>query len=81
MVSMPAVRDDKMEKVDMKTMYMRLSDSYELNVIGDGVQYNKPINGVSKLVKDFGGSEYTLQFSIMHNAPNRCRVLSVYTEV
>jgi len=80
--SMPVIQDEKMKPVNMTTMNVRLLDSFMPNVWGTGKGDNAgPITGVSKKVKQFGGQSPTLQFDIVHDDPNRCCVLSVYTEV
>jgi len=85
MMSMPVVNSEKMGPVNMNTICVRFLDSYEPRIWGNECsksELNKTVhNGVIKETNTLSGQNRTLQFYITHDAPNRCCVLSVYTEV
>lgn len=85
MKSMPVVKNAKMGAVNMSAIYIRVLDSYEPNIWGGEYaksEFNKIVkNGVIKETNILSGQNTTLQFYITHDAPNRCCILSVYTEV
>jgi len=80
--SMPVIKDGSMKPVSMTVMYARLLDSFMPDIWNTGKgDHKKPITGVTKRVNQFTGQSPTLQVDIVHDDPNRCCVLSVYTEV
>jgi len=80
--SMPVIKNEKMQEVSMTCMYVRLLDSYIPDIWGTSkVSAAEPVDGVLKIVNMLEGSKTNLQFSIIHDKPNRCKVLSVYAEV
>jgi hypothetical protein len=85
MKSMPVVKNEKMGPVNMSAMCVRLLDSYE-PCIWERETSNSELgkelhDGVIKVTNILSGQSRTMQFHITHDAPNRCCVLSVYTEV
>ena len=87
MKSVPVLKNEKMEPVSASAMNVRLHDSYipYITFQGDAVE-GEP----GKVVYDdyvirepgiLSGQSRNLQFYITHNTPNRCCMLSVYTEV
>jgi hypothetical protein len=81
MESMPIVKDEKMKAVNMTRMCVRLLDSYEPDIWGSKGDKNSPTDGVVESIDMLSGQSTSKQFTIVHEDPNRCRVLSVYAEV
>jgi hypothetical protein len=87
MKSVPVLKNEKMEPVSASAICVRLHDSYipYITFQGDAVE-GEPGKAVydDYVIREPGilsGQSRNLQFYITHNTPNRCCMLSVYTEV
>jgi len=82
MRSMPVIKNEKMQKVSMTRIFVRLLDSYVPFIWNTGnSNIDGPIDGVLEIVNMLDGSKTDLKFEIIHDKPNRCNILSVYAEV